>query len=89
MISSHVAITSLGHDTTAPVMLGTAICAPVIIDDDVWIGAHCVILPGVHVGQGAVIGAGAVVTRDVPPRSIVAGVPATVIKVDRLQAIEQ
>ena len=51
----------------------------VIIDDDVWIGANCVITPGVHIGRGAVVGAGAVVTRDVPPFSIVGGVPARLI----------
>lgn len=51
----------------------------VIIDDDVWIGANCVITPGAHIGRGAVVGAGAVVTRDVPPFSIVGGVPARLI----------
>ncbi|WP_022756274.1 CatB-related O-acetyltransferase [Butyrivibrio fibrisolvens] len=48
------------------------------IDDDVWIGANATIMPGVHIGQGAVIGAGAVVTKDVPPYAIVYGVPAEV-----------
>ena len=49
---------------------------PVIIEDDVWIGSNCVILPGIRVGKGSIIGAGSVVTRDVTPFSIVAGVPA-------------
>jgi maltose O-acetyltransferase len=53
---------------------------PVIIGDDVWIGTRVIILPGVHVGSQAVIGAGAVVTKDVPPRAIVAGVPAKIIR---------
>lgn len=48
----------------------------VVIDDDVWIGANCVLTPDVHVGRGAVVGAGAVVTRNVAPFSIVGGVPA-------------
>ena len=48
----------------------------IIIGNDVWIGAHAVILGGVKIGDGAVIGAGAVVTKDVPPYTIVAGVPA-------------
>ena len=50
------------------------------IEDDVWIGANAIILKGVHVGEGAVIGAGSVVTRDVEPYSIVAGNPAKFIK---------
>ena len=52
----------------------------IIIDDDVWIGHHVTILTGVHVGQGVVIAAGAVVTKDVPPYAIVGGVPAKIIK---------
>ena len=52
----------------------------VVIEDDVWIGANCVILPGVTIHKGAVIGAGSVVTKDVPEYTIVAGVPARIIK---------
>lgn len=52
----------------------------VIIEKDVWIGAYVTILQGVHVDRGATIAAGAVVNRDVPPYSIVGGVPAKVIK---------
>ncbi|HEY1018677.1 MAG TPA: acyltransferase [Sediminibacterium sp.] len=48
----------------------------IVIDDDVWIGANVVILKDVHLGKGCVIGAGAVVTKDVEPYSIVAGIPA-------------
>lgn len=53
---------------------------PVIIEDNVWIGEKASILPGVHIGKGAIIGANAVVTKDVPPYSIVAGIPAIIIK---------
>ena len=53
---------------------------PVAIDDDVWIGANAVILPGVSIGTHSVVAAGAVVTKDVPPHSLVAGVPAKIIK---------
>lgn len=53
---------------------------PVWIGDDVWIGGHATILPGVHVGNNCIIAAGAVVTHDVPDNSLVAGVPAKVIK---------
>lgn len=52
----------------------------IIIDDDVWIGYNSVIMSGVHIGQGAVIAAGAVVTKDVLPYSIVGGNPAKIIK---------
>lgn len=52
----------------------------IVIDDDVWIGYGATILSGVHIGQGAVIAAGAVVSKDVPPYAIVGGVPAKVIK---------
>lgn len=52
----------------------------VVIEDDIWIGANAVILPGVTIGHHSVVAAGAVVTKDVPPHSLVAGVPAKVIK---------
>jgi acetyltransferase-like isoleucine patch superfamily enzyme len=52
----------------------------VTIANDVWIGAHCMILPGVTIGEGAVIAGGSVVTKDVAPFEIVGGVPAKVIK---------
>lgn len=53
---------------------------PPIIGNDVWIGSRSIIMPGVHVADGAVIGSNAVVTKDVPPYAIVAGVPAKIIK---------
>lgn len=54
---------------------------PVVINDDVWIGARVTILPGVNVGKGAIIGAGSVVTKNVPEYAIVGGNPAKVIKI--------
>lgn len=53
---------------------------PIIIGNDVWIGARAMILDGVCIGDGAIVAAGAVVTKDVPPYAIVGGVPAKVIK---------
>ena len=50
------------------------------IEDDVWLGTNAIIMPGVTVGQGAVIGAGAVVTKDVPPYAVAVGVPARIIR---------
>lgn len=52
----------------------------IILDDDVWISCNCTILSGVHIGQGAIIAAGSVVSNDVPPYAIVGGVPAKVIR---------
>ena len=52
----------------------------IVIEDDVWIGANCVILDGVCIGRGSVIGAGTVVTREIPPLSIAVGNPARVIR---------
>lgn len=66
----------------------------IIIDDDVWIGYGSIIMSGVHIGQGAIVAAGAVVTKDVPPYMIVGGVPAKEIRyrfdqdiIDQLKSI--
>lgn len=53
---------------------------PCVVDSDVWIGASSIILSGIHIGTGAVVAAGAVVTKDVPPYAIVGGVPARIIR---------
>lgn len=55
--------------------------AGVVIEDDVWLGARCIILPGVIIGKGATIAAGAVVTKNVLPYAVMAGVPARVVKI--------
>ena len=80
MIASHVAISSVTHDHTGPAMWRTVVTRSIHIEEDAWIGAHAVILPGVTVGRGAVVGAGSVVTHDVPPYAIVAGVPARILR---------
>jgi acetyltransferase-like isoleucine patch superfamily enzyme len=54
--------------------------APVIIEDHVWIGSHVIILPGVHIGRHAAIGAGSVVTRDIPANCLAVGNPARVVR---------
>jgi|AP45_3_1055517.scaffolds.fasta_scaffold51116_2 acetyltransferase-like isoleucine patch superfamily enzyme len=53
---------------------------PVVIEDDVWLCTHAKIMPGVRIGKGAIVAAGAIVTRDVPPMTIVAGAPARVVR---------
>ena len=62
-----------------PIMQQGHVPGQIVIEDDVWIGANCVITPDVRIGRGAVVGAGAVVTRNVAPFSIVGGVPARLI----------
>jgi maltose O-acetyltransferase len=83
LIASHVAITSLTHGTDSARYSDSLVSKPVEIGRNVWIGAHAVVLPGVRIGDGAIIGAGSVVTRDVPPGDVVAGVPAASIRTPR------
>jgi maltose O-acetyltransferase len=73
-IAQEVAIWTLGHDPHDDHHATRG--GDVRIDDYAWIGHRSIVMPGVHVGRGAVVAAGAVVTKDVPPLSIVAGVPA-------------
>lgn len=79
MIASHAVITSQTHDT-AVVTRRANLSAPVEIASNVWIGAGAVILPGVKIGRDAVVAAGAIVISDVPARTIVAGVPASILR---------
>lgn len=66
-----------GHPQVRDRLLKTA---PITIEEDVWLGAAVVVLPGITIGRGAIVGAGAVVTRNVAPLSIVGGVPARLIR---------
>jgi acetyltransferase-like isoleucine patch superfamily enzyme len=56
------------------------VSAPVVIGDRVWLGENVVVMPGVTIGEGSIIGASSVVLKDVPPRSIAVGIPASVVK---------
>jgi acetyltransferase-like isoleucine patch superfamily enzyme len=76
-LSSSVAIWTIQHDHRDPEF--GSVGAPVVVGDRAWLSFRCTVLPGVTIGEGAVVAAGAVVTRDVPPYAIVAGVPAHVI----------
>ena len=80
MIGSHTAITSLTHDYNEEHMNKTLVRKPVVIEDNVWIGAHSIIMPGITIRKGAVIGAGSVVTKDVESDAIVIGAPAKLLK---------
>lgn len=70
----------IGAGSVLAGVIEPASAKPVQIDDNVMIGANAVVIEGVHVGEGAVIAAGAVVTHDVPAHTMVAGVPAKIIK---------
>lgn len=81
MIATHVSITSLTHDYNSSSMrFSIIIKKKIIIENDVWIGADSMIMPGISIGHGAVIGAGTVVTKDIPPMAIVVGNPGRIIK---------
>ena len=82
LIASHSVITSITHSRRMPLYNSENVARPVRIGNNVWIGAHAVILPGVTIADGAIIAAGAVVTKDVPARGAVAGVPARALILD-------
>lgn len=82
-LAQGITITALNHnfnDTTRRIDEQGITTCPVVLGDDIWIGANAVVLPGVTIGSHSVIAAGAVVTKDVPPNSLAAGVPAVVKK---------
>lgn len=82
-IAHQTSIITFNHtwsDMSQPIKYNPIEKAPVIIEDDVWIGCGVRILPGVVIGKRSIIAAGSVVTNDVPPGVIVAGVPAKIIK---------
>lgn len=78
-IGNGVEFATLNHDLD-PDRRKDIIARPIVIGRRVWIGSHATVLGGVTVGDGAVVAAGAVVTKDVPPRTVVAGVPAKPIR---------
>jgi acetyltransferase-like isoleucine patch superfamily enzyme len=75
-----IAVNHVFDDPNRPFVEQGITAQGIVIEDDVWLGAGAVIVDGVRVGQGAVVAAGAVVTRDVPPHTVVGGVPARPIK---------
>lgn len=88
LLGKSVTITDNSHGASLPELIDIPPIkrpldskGPVIIEDNVWIGEKATILPGVHIGYGAIIGAGSVVTKDVPPRAVIGGNPARIIKI--------
>lgn len=75
-----IAVNHVFDDPNRPFVEQGITAEGIIIEDDVWLGAGAIITDGVRVGQGAVVAAGAVVTKDVPPHTVVGGVPAKPIK---------
>jgi acetyltransferase-like isoleucine patch superfamily enzyme len=73
-ISSQTAIWTMTHDPQSSTFEATT--APVVVEKHAWLGFRCTVLPGVRIGEGAVVASGAIVTKDVAPYAIVAGVPA-------------
>jgi maltose O-acetyltransferase len=81
MIGPCVQIYTAAHELQAEARIqGWEIARPIVIEDNVWIGGGAILLPGVRIGRGAVVGAGAVVTRSVQANMVVAGNPARVIR---------
>lgn len=77
-ISQEVIILTADHDINSPDFTGRN--RAVVIDDYVWIGTRAMILPGINIGKGAIVAAGAIVTKNVEPFTLVAGVPAKFVK---------
>lgn len=84
MMGPEVIIYTSGHkheNTDIPMReQGSAEVCPVVIEDDVWLGRRAIIMPGIVIGKGSIIGAGAVVTKDIPEYSVAGGVPAKILK---------
>jgi len=81
MIGPAVQIYTAAHDLQAEARIqGWEVAKPIVIEDNVWLGGGAILLPGVRIGRNAVVGAGAVVSRSIPPNTVVAGNPARVIR---------
>ncbi|GAB4110346.1 MAG: DapH/DapD/GlmU-related protein [Roseiflexaceae bacterium] len=80
-----LAVNHVYHDTTQPISVQGITCQGITVEDGAWIGSGAIILDGVRIGRNSVIGAGAVVTKDIPPYSVAVGNPARVVRDLRAQ----
>jgi acetyltransferase-like isoleucine patch superfamily enzyme len=80
MVAHKVNLVTAGHPVEPEQRKALLTAGPITLGTNAWIGAAATVLPGVTVGEGSVVAAGAVVTRDVPPATLVAGVPARIIR---------
>jgi galactoside O-acetyltransferase len=81
MIAPSVTLTTTGHPVHPDLRVDfRRFSEPIVIEDKVWIGSNAVVLPGVRIGYGAVIGAGSVVTHDIPTRTVAVGTPCRVLR---------
>ncbi|MEI7982671.1 MAG: acyltransferase [Bacteroidota bacterium] len=82
-LAQNIVMSGLNHnyeDVTKPISMQGVTTAPIVIEDESWIGSNSVVLPGVTIGKHCVVAAGSIVTKDVPPYSIAAGNPARIMK---------
>lgn len=82
-LAQNITVTGLNHnfeDVYTPIDEQGVNTSPVVIEDDVWVGANAVILPGVTIGKHSVVAAGSVVSKSIPPYSVCAGIPARIMK---------
>lgn len=83
LVAAHTSINTVSHNSRRcdiPINDQGLSLDPVVIEDDVWLGLHVVVLQGVRIGRGSIVGAGSVVTKDIPPWSIALGTPARVVR---------
>lgn len=77
---NHAIVTESNKNEGSNMNVDKQVLAPIVIQDHVWIGMNVIVLKGVTVGEGAIVAAGSVVNKDVPPHCMVAGIPAKVVK---------
>uniref|UniRef100_A0A7V3J989 Acyltransferase n=1 Tax=candidate division CPR3 bacterium TaxID=2268181 RepID=A0A7V3J989_UNCC3 len=80
LIAAHSVIVSESHDVDAKVFRETHLAKSVVIEDNVWLGVGVLVMPGVTIGRNSVIGAGSIVTKNIPANSVAYGIPAKIVR---------